>query len=156
MESALEFASGLGSGSKTSPRTQTRRWGKPFNPQHTRCMPAVKRIFPALILGPMEAFETTSGTWFQNLSSNPNSVLCCKVVYVWHLSVMQECSQSFKHRLTCHFFCHTLILLSSTFFNDVHPREKPLAIPVLLIALPDKNFCSVGIKKIGSTLFVHP
>jgi hypothetical protein len=36
---------------------------------------AVKRIFPALILGPMEAFETTSKTWCQNLPSNPTSAL---------------------------------------------------------------------------------
>ncbi|MGD9010264.1 MAG: hypothetical protein PVG41_20235, partial [Desulfobacteraceae bacterium] len=47
--------------------------GKTFNPRNTRCIPPVERIFPALILGPMEAFETTSGTWFQNLPSNPTS-----------------------------------------------------------------------------------
>ena len=63
------------SGFKTFPRTQPRRWGKPFNPQNTRCIPAVKRIFPALILAPIENFETTSKTWFQNLPSNPNIAL---------------------------------------------------------------------------------
>ncbi|MGD9009965.1 MAG: hypothetical protein PVG41_18705, partial [Desulfobacteraceae bacterium] len=38
-----------------------------------RCIPPVKRFFPALILGPIEAFETTSKTWCQNLPSNPTS-----------------------------------------------------------------------------------
>ncbi|MGD9189088.1 MAG: hypothetical protein PVI89_12785, partial [Desulfobacteraceae bacterium] len=59
-------------GFKTSPRTQYRRWGKMFNPQNTRCILAVNRVFPALILGPSEAFETISGPWLQNLPSNPS------------------------------------------------------------------------------------
>jgi hypothetical protein len=41
------------------------RWEKAFNPQNTRCIPPVKRPFPALILGPIEAFQAASDHGFK-------------------------------------------------------------------------------------------